>query len=314
MKSINEFLNDSGLDNILLEVLSNTREYTDAEIFESLDILFEAANASELHPKDGEEVMELLDITQRDGRQKISKINAAYRSWEKTNTLDPDRVPFKLCEFDEDGKYINYDKISNGIVLYTEGFKPLLKIFPNNGTLKELVNEKNIPVLQEKYHGKSLLINVFDRKNYLSIANIMHQTPASESAKYYYDYDFSKSFIDNVFTYILGPDFNIDELKDGEQNPDIQRGRDLKGKKTILAELCKFANVTGDQLLKVIKKCTGDRELTEDTITGLSLMICGALSCMRNGGKGDKKAVGALCERILKIVNNPKTGLRYILK
>lgn len=304
MKSINEFLNDSRLDNILLEVLSNKREYTDIEISESLDILFEAANASELHPKDGKELIELLDITQRNGRQQISKINDAYRSWEKTNTLDPDSVPHKLCEFDEDGKYINYDKISNGIVLYTEGFKPLLKIFPKNNTLKKLVNEKNLVVLREKNSGKNLIMSIFENKHYTSYENIAD----------YYDYDFSKSFIDNVFTYILGPDFNIDELKDGEQNPDIQRGRDLKSKKAILTELCKFANVTGDQLLKVIKKCTDDRELTEDTITGLSMMICGALTCMRNGGKGDKKSVAALCERILKITNNPKTGLRYILK
>jgi hypothetical protein len=211
MKSINEYLNNNALDNILLEALSNTREYTDAEIFESLDILFEAANASELHPKTGKEVMELLDITQRDGRQQISKINDANKNWIISNTIDPDRVPFKLCEFDVDGKYINYDKFSNGIVLNTYEFKPLLKIFPNNGTLEKLVNEKNIPVLQEKNHGESLVINVFDRKNYLSIANIMHETADDESAKYYYNYDFSKSFIDNVYAYILGPDFDIDE-------------------------------------------------------------------------------------------------------
>lgn len=314
MKSINEFLNNNGLDNILLEVLSNKREYADNEISESLDILFEAANTSELHPKDGEEVIKLLNISQRTGKQDLQKINDANRSWIKDNTIDPDRVPFKLCEFDEDGKYINYSKINTGIVLYTEGFKPLLEIFPKNNTLKQLVNEKNLAVLQEKNHGKSLVINVIDRKNYLSVANIIHATDDGKSPNSNYKYDFSKSFIDNVYTYILGPDFNIDELKDGEQNPDIQRGRDLKGKKDILTKLCKFANVTGDQLLAVIKKCTGDRELTEDTITGLSMMICGALSCMRNNGKGDKKAVGALCERILKIVNNPKTGLKYILK
>lgn len=314
MKSINEFLNNSGLDNVLLEVLSNEREYTDNEIYESLDILFEAANTSELHPKNGEEVMELLNISQRTGKQDLQKINDANRNWIKTNTIDPDRIPFKLCEFDEDGKYINYSKINNGVVLYTEGFKQLLEIFPENYTLKKLVKEKNLAVLQEKNEGECLVINVIDRKTYMSLTNIMHAVSNGKSSNSYYKYDFSKSFIDNVYTYILGPDFNIDELKDGEQNPDIQRGRDLKGKKAILTELCKFANVTGDQLLKVIKKCTSDRELTEDTITGLSVMICGALSCMRNGGKGDKKAVGALCERILKIVNNPKTGLRYILK
>lgn len=304
MKSINEFLNDTGLDNILLEVLSNTREYTDDEISESLDILFEAVNAGELHPKDGEELIELLDITQRDGQQKISKINEANKNWIISNTIDDSRVPFKLCWFDETGKYINYDKLANGIVLNTEEFKPLLEIFPKNNTLKQIVNEKNLVVLREKNGGNSLVLSIFENKHYTSYDNIT----------VYYKYDFSKSFIDNFYTFILGPDFNIDELKDGEQNPDIQHGRDLKDKKAILAKLCKFANVTGDQLLEVIKKCTSDRELTEDTITGLSLMICGALSCMRNGGKGDKKAVGALCERILKIVNNPKTGLRYILK
>lgn len=338
MKSINEFLNNTGLDDVLLEALSNKKEYTDDEIFESLDILF---NESEIelnfNPKTENELFDLLTIKNRD-TQKVDEFRVAFWRWLKENR--------EITEDDVDTSGIFYDvwlDVPGSIGVWFD-----LDTNPNH-TEPDWFDKLNLKLIRDHEYGISarggnLRFDIFKYRKDHKIGDPLELVRTIRSIKYDFETSFFENFVKLVFNVPnekitrhiinnLGKSTNIDSkykkiqnemdqqvAKKEKQvensiNDENEKNNDgLQQKKELLSKLCKSANVTGDQLLNVIKKCSEDRELTEETTFGLSAMICGALTCMRNGGKGDKKSVGALCERILKIVNNPKTGLRYILK
>lgn len=84
--------------------------------------------------------------------------------------------------------------------------------------------------------------------------------------------------------------------------------------KDLLTPLAKAANVKGDQLVNIVTKLCKGRKLEETTITGLCVILCGTLLSVKKSGKGDKKAVAIVIDKIAKVVNNSKRGIRDILK
>lgn len=291
MKSINEFLNNTGLDNILLEVLSNTRKYTANEISDSLDILFESENLN-FKPEDEQQLDELITINDGDYK-KIDVFKDNYKEWIKKHNISTDDVDY-LCFVDV------FSEINGCIVIHI-----------HENYFKQCKIEKDIAdKLCVTSRGGNLRLDIYNYKKNFVIEKTLRSIK----------YDFSVSFFENFSKLV----YNLDENKinkNTEENTKNNLQEDnkevkttIEDKKQVLVPLAKLSNVTGDQLNNVFNKIRKSIKMTTDTELGLAIMICGALLTVRNGGKNDKKAVGFLCEQLLKICKNPKSGLRNILK
>lgn len=292
MKTIIEYLNTDNINDILLEVLSNDRIYTDNEIIESLNILFESENLN-FNPEDEQQLNELITINDGDYK-KIDAFKSNYIQWIKKHKISKDDVDY-LCFVD---------------------------VFPGvNGCIGIVIHEDYIKQCKiQKDIANHLCVTSRDGGNLRLDVYNQHKNFVIEKTIRTIKYDFSVSFFENFSKLV----FNLDESKinknteETTKNDSQEDNKEVKSnvedKKQILAPLAKLSNVTGDQLNNVLNRIRKSIKMSTDTELGLAIMICGALLTMRKGGKNDKRAVGLLCEQLLKICKNPKTGLRNILK